>query len=189
MSVVKTVRIAHEIGHLLMHEAMFTEADRAVRDAEKEAHDFAANLLMPERRVEALLPHHASVQQILDAKRYFRVSAFAMAYRAHTLGRLTDWEYRSVCSELSARGYRMGEPKGIPMETSQVFTFIAQSNHAKGISTSTIAEETGLSTKELHGLSFGNLIAVTGGSESAEDVAKPTTRPQLTLRVNTRMND
>ena len=34
MSVVKTVRIAHEIGHLLMHEAMFTEVDRAVRDAE-----------------------------------------------------------------------------------------------------------------------------------------------------------
>ena len=140
-------------------------------DNDLEAHDFAANLLMPERRVEALLPHHASLQQILEAKRYFRVSAFAMAYRAHTLGRLTDWEYRSVCSELSARGYRTGEPKGIPMETSQVFTFIAQSNHAKGISTSTIAEETGLSTKELHGLSFGNLIAVTGGSESAEDVA------------------
>ena len=109
MSVVKTVRIAHEIGHLLMHEAMFTEADRAVRDAEKEAHDSAANLLMPERRVEALLPHHASLQQILEAKRYFRVSALAMAYRAHTLGRLTDWEYRSVCSELSARGYRTDE--------------------------------------------------------------------------------
>lgn len=180
--------IAHEVGHLLMHEAMFTEADRAVRDAEKEAHDFAANLLMPERRVEALLPHHASLQQILEAKRYFRVSAFAMAYRAHTLGRLTDWEYRSVCSELSARGYRTGEPKGIPMETSQVFTFIAQSNHAKGISTSTIAEETGLSTKELHGLSFGNLIAVTGGNESAKDSAGSTARPQLTLHVNTRMN-
>ena len=180
--------IAHEVGHLLMHEAMFTEADRAVRDAEKEAHDFAANLLMPERRVEALLPHHASLQQILEAKRYFRVSAFAMAYRAHTLGRLTDWEYRSVCSELSARGYRTGEPKGIPMETSQVFTFIAQSNHAKGISTSTIAEETGLSTKELHGLSFGNLIAVTGGNKSAKDSAGSTTRPQLTLHVNTRMN-
>ena len=180
--------IAHEIGHLLMHEAMFTEVDRAVRDAEKEAHDFAANLLMPERRMEALLPHHASLQQILEAKRYFRVSAFAMAYRAHTLGRLTDWEYRSVCSELSARGYRTGEPKGIPMETSQVFTFIAQSNHAKGISTSTIAEETGLSTKELHGLSFGNLIAVTGGNKSAKDSAGSTTRPQLTLHVNTRMN-
>ena len=74
------------------------------------------------------------------------------------------------------------------METSQVFTFIAQSNHAKGISTSTIAEETGLSTKELHGLSFGNLIAVTGGSESAEDSAGSTTRPQLTLHVNTRLN-
>ena len=54
-----------------MHEAMFTEADRAVRDAEKEAHDFAANLLMPERRVEALLPHHASLQQILEGETIF----------------------------------------------------------------------------------------------------------------------
>lgn len=188
MSVVKTVRIAHEIGHLLMHEAMFTEVDRAVRDAEKEAHDFAANLLMPERRVEALLPHHATLSQILEAKRYFRVSALAMAYRAHALGRLTDWEYRSVCSELGARGYRTGEPKGISMETSQVFAFIARSNLAKGISTTTIAEETGLSANELHDLSFGNLIAVTGGNESAKDSAGSTARPQLTLHVNTRMN-
>lgn len=181
--------IAHEIGHLLMHEDSLTESDMQLRDVEKEAHEFASNLLMPKRRVEALVPHHASVRHILEAKRYFKVAAMAMAYRAHALERLTDWEYRSVCSELSVRGYRSGEPGGMKAETSQVFEFIARSNRDRGISTNTIAEETGLSTKELHGLSFGNLLAVTGGGGAVLGSDIQSSRPQLTLHVNKQMQD
>lgn len=177
--------IAHEIGHLLMHETSLTESDLNGRDVEKEAHEFASNLLMPERRVASMIPHHASLKQILEAKRYFRVSAAAMAYRAHALGRLTDWEYRSVCSELSVRGYRSGEPDGIKREDSQVFRFISDSNRRKGISSSTIAEETGLTGKELHDLSFGNLLTVIEGSSTGSRLSsRDGAKPALTLHVN-----
>ena len=68
--------IAHEIGHLLLHEGLLSEGpSSAVRDVESEAHLFAANLLMPERRVRALVPIHATVRQLLEAKKYFKVSA------------------------------------------------------------------------------------------------------------------
>ena len=40
---------------------------------------------------------------------------------------------------------------------------LRDTNRQKGISVSTVSEETGLVPKELHGLSFGNIWAVTGG--------------------------
>ena len=156
--------IAHEIGHLMMHEMVSEDVAAAgTRDIEGEAHSFAANLLMPKRRVLGMVPTHASVSQILAAKRYFKVSAMAMARRAYELGRLSEWEYRQVCSELTVQGYKSGEPRGLRPEQSKVFRFVADTNRQKGISVSTVSEETGLVPKELHGLSFGNIWAVTGG--------------------------
>lgn len=56
-----------------------------------------------------------------------------------------------------------------PAETSQYSEFIVQSNRDKGISTNTIAEETGLSSKELliviwqsHGVTGGNKVSADG---------------------------
>ena len=56
------------------------------RDIEGEAHSFAAHLLMPKRRVLGMVLTRASVSPILAAKRYFKVSAMAMACRAYELG-------------------------------------------------------------------------------------------------------
>lgn len=178
--------IAHEIGHLVMHENSLDErTSMPSRDVESEAHLFAANLLMPERRVKAIVPVHASLRDLLAAKKYFKVSAMAMARCAHEIGRLTDWEYRSMCSALTAKGYRAGEPNGIALEQSKVFRFVAQSNRDRGISTTTISEETGLTTQELHALSFGNLLAVTAAEKKPQHVeATAGQRPALSLHVN-----
>lgn len=67
----------------MMREMVSEDVAAAVtRDTEGEAHSFAANLLMPKRRVLGMVPTHASVSQILAAKHYFKVSAMAMARRA-----------------------------------------------------------------------------------------------------------
>lgn len=165
-----------------MHASSLSEGI-ANRDVESEAHEFAANLLMPERRVKGFIHSHASVAEIIEAKRYFKVSAMAMARRAHELGRLSDWEYRQTCSTLTARGYRSAELNGIARERSKVFSFVAQTNRSKGISPRTISEEIGLTVQELHDLSFGNILTVSGGN-APTDKRTTTTRPQLTLRVN-----
>ena len=175
--------IAHEIGHLMMHEASMSELNVDTRDIEKEAQEFASNLLMPERRVKALISRHAVIDDIFKAKKYFGVAAMAMAYRAHALGRLTDWEYRSMCSQLTSMGYRMAEPEGIGAEKSQVFAFVVSANRAKGVSVNTVSEETGLTSQELHALSFGNFMTVTSGGRgmTTETVVN---KPKLVLHVN-----
>ena len=110
----------------MMREMVSEDVAAAVtRDIEGEAHSFAANLLMPKRRVLGMVPTHASVSQILAAKHYFKVSAMAMARRAYELGRLSEWEYRQVCSELTVQGYKSGEPRDLRPEQSKVFRFVA----------------------------------------------------------------
>lgn len=179
--------IAHEIGHLMLH-ADATE-DVAGRDIESEAHEFAANLLMPERRVKAVIPSHADVEAIIKGKCYFKVSAMAMARRAHELGRLSDWEYRRTCSTLTAKGYRTAEPDGIALERSTVFSFVDQTNRSRGISPGTISQETGLAIRELHDLSFGTILAASNGNGKRPGSIPAQSRPQLTLHVNTRFNE
>lgn len=174
--------IAHELGHLLLHASSMSE-NIASRDVESEAHEFAANLLMPERRVKAVIPTHASIADIIKGKRYFKVSAMAMTRRAHELRRLTDWEYRQTCSALTAQGYRSSEPNGIASERSKVFSFVAQTNRNKGLSSNTISEEIGLTVQELHDLSFGNILVVSNGSGLSSNTSVQG-KPQLTLRVN-----
>ncbi|PLS31706.1 DNA-binding helix-turn-helix protein [Bifidobacterium margollesii] len=180
--------IAHEIGHLLLHVDSMSE-DANSRDVEAEAHEFAANLLMPERRVKAVVPCHAGVADILKGKRYFKVSAMAMARRAHELGRLSDWEYRRTCSALTAKGYRAAEPGGIARERSEVFSFVERTNRSKRVFPGTISEETGLTVRELHDLSFGTILAVSDGNGGLQGNARTQERPQLTLHVNTRFNE
>ena len=187
--------IAHELGHLLLHEGSFSEHVES-RDVEAEAHAFAANLLMPERRVKAIIPSHAGLADIIKGKRYFKVSAMTMARRAHELGRLSDWEYRQVCSALTAKGYRSAEPDGIMRERSTVFSFVERTNRSRGVSSRTISEETGLTVRELHDLSFGNILVIEdgdgrlpGNADALAPQAHGQGHPQLTLHVNHRFEE
>lgn len=57
----------------MMREMVSEDVAAAVtRDTEGEAHSFAANLLMPKRRVLGMVPTHASVSQILAAETLFQ---------------------------------------------------------------------------------------------------------------------
>jgi Zn-dependent peptidase ImmA (M78 family) len=62
----------------------------------------------------------ASIERILAARSFWKVSAMAMTHRLHELHLLSDWQHRSAYATLSDRGYRSDEPGGIPPETSQL---------------------------------------------------------------------
>lgn len=109
---------AHELGHLLLHRHGDIKPSRA---AEREANNFASCFLMPENDVKARMSRFITVDSITAAKKRWRVSAMAMAYRLHDLGLLSEWQYKSACIELGRRGYRSGEPNGIERETSRVW--------------------------------------------------------------------
>ncbi len=109
---------AHELAHLVMHRHAGSQPSRA---AEREANSFASAFMMPATDVRSRMPRFVTVDLIIKAKSRWRVSAMAMAYRLHSLGLMTDWQYKSACIELGRRGYRTGEPGGIASGTSVIW--------------------------------------------------------------------
>lgn len=86
--------VAHELGHLVMrhHERFHIDLGTTAADghppdydwlSEREANDFAANLLMPDGEVRRLYKPSKSVGGLADE---FNVSAQAMSYRLINLG-------------------------------------------------------------------------------------------------------
>lgn len=93
--------IAHEIGHLVLHNLRNhvdrgfevyrrdQRSGRAEAVAEIEANQFAADLLMPKRMIDAIVPKFVDLlneQQIKNIASRFEVSAQALTFRLTNLG-------------------------------------------------------------------------------------------------------
>lgn len=152
-----TFDAAHELGHLVMHRH---GGPQSTRDAEKEANTFASAFLMPRDDVRSRVPRLVKVDTILTMKRRWRVSAMAMAYRLHSLKLLTDWQYKSVCIELSRRGYRSGEPNGLERDKSTIWHKVLTQLWSERITKNEIANALDLPLDELEGF-IQSLISLT----------------------------
>ena len=165
--------LAHEIGHLIMHGGL-DGSPGSEQNAEKEADQFASSLLMPKIALRSALRREPSIHTIVEAKSRFGVSAMAMAYAAHKAGLLTDWSYRQACVELTRRGYRTAEPEGMPREMSRVFGVVLPALHkSKGWHTDEIARKLGVVAAEVHGLTFGQAIAMIDSGQGTELRGRP----------------
>lgn len=143
----------HELGHLVLHQhAGPQEQSRA---AEREANAFASAFLMPANDVKARAPRFIDTNVVIKMKSRWRVSAMAMAYRLHALGRLTEWQYKSICIELGKRGYRSGEPDGIERETSIVWRKVLAQLWQDRTTKNDVAAELKIPLDELEGLIWG----------------------------------
>ena len=76
----------------------------------------------------------------------------AMAHRLNRLGLLSEWNYKSVCVELSKRGYRVSEPGGVEREVSIIWRKVLADLWRQRITKATIASELHLPVDELEGL-------------------------------------
>src|ERR1700730_8090241 len=140
---------AHELGHLVMHK----HGDpKETRSAEREANAFASAFLMPAKDVRAKVSKRITIDTVLEAKKRWRVSAMAMAYRLNSLKLLSDWQYKSICIELGKRGYRAGEPEGIDRETSVVWRKVLTQLWSEKTTKNDIANSLNLPLDELEGL-------------------------------------
>lgn len=96
---------AHELGHLVMHE----EA-AGLQEAERQANEFAAAFLMPERDIKGDLPSRADWAAFMTLKSEWGTSIASLLRRSMTLGVMSESSYVSVNKVLSARGWRRHEP-------------------------------------------------------------------------------
>jgi Zn-dependent peptidase ImmA (M78 family)/DNA-binding XRE family transcriptional regulator len=104
--------LAHELGHLIMHQI-------PTPDLEREADRFAAEFLMPEKEIA---PHlrHLSIQKLASMKPYWKVAMSAILRRAFDLGKITVFTYRKLNTQLSKYGLKTSEPVPIPVEEPEV---------------------------------------------------------------------
>lgn len=102
--------LAHELGHIVMHEVPHPEI-------ENEADAFAAEFLMPEREIGPQL-RGLTLQKAAQLKPFWKVSMASIVYRAKTLGRITDTQFRYLFYQIGAGGMRKREPASldIPVE-------------------------------------------------------------------------
>lgn len=152
---------AHELGHLVLHQ----EQPCNGRVAEQEADLFASAFLMPRRAVLAA-PHVSSLEGLIRLKVQWGVSVAALAYRLHALGRLTDWQYRTLCIEMSKAGYRSKEPDGIRRESSVVLEKVFRQLAVEGIKKSDVARELNIATHDLEALVFGLVLTSLKGGQT-----------------------
>lgn len=120
--------LAHELGHIVMHQNGST-------NMEEEADIFASEFLMPEKDIR---PHLANltVDKAAALKPVWRVSMAAIIKRAADLGQITERHYRTMFTQLSKHGWRMREP--IPIEPERPTALadilnVQMSDHGLGI--------------------------------------------------------
>ena len=132
---------------------------------ERQADAFAAAFLMPKESIVANLPPAYTIRYLMKLKKFWGVSLAAMAYRFHAEGLITEWNYRTLCIEISRSGYRTCEPEPMEREISQLLTKVLDFLHSRKQGRSEIAESLSLSVEEINALTFQltSLSVVNGG--------------------------
>lgn len=98
--------LAHELGHLGMH---FAQTIDAIRDVEKEAFEFASELLVPSNEI---MPHlvRLTLDKLADLKRYWKVSMASLVYKAKELRTINENQARYLWSQFRTLNYHVQEP-------------------------------------------------------------------------------
>ena len=153
---------AHELAHLVLHK----HGGPHGREAEDDANRFASAFLMPASDVLAVIPRVSDLNQMIAAKKRWRVALAALNYRLHKIGVSSEWQYRTFCIQIQERGFRKSEPEGIAREISAVWQKVFDSLRSEKVTKAHIAIELNLPPTEIENLVFGltNMLSVEGGA-------------------------
>ncbi|ASW49227.2 TPA: XRE family transcriptional regulator [Streptococcus suis] len=109
--------LAHELGHLLLHNQVdFEELSKEeLEEKEKEANQFASYFLLPRKQflmdfVNIVGKRVSNPDQYILLKKRFGVSIQALEYRAYKLGLLTPQQNSYFYRQISKKGYKVVEP-------------------------------------------------------------------------------
>jgi len=110
--------IAHELGHLVLHQPV----NNAIKVIEKQANDFASQFLLPEGAIRNELTLPVSLTSLARLKLRWGVSMQAIIYRARDLKIINDRQFKYLFSQLSAHGWKKREPANldVKLETPQL---------------------------------------------------------------------
>lgn len=136
------MNMAHELGHLVMHKPIVNP----VREMEKQAFQFAAEFLMPEKQMRLEITMPVNLDTFGPLKQRWGVAMQALIVRAKELGIINQRKYAHLFQQLSARGWRMREPRmyDVPTEKPRGVRQVAEMVYGSPIRYQKIAEDTGV---------------------------------------------
>lgn len=100
------MNLAHEAAHYVLH---FGKKISPERDVEKEARDFASELLLPSNEIKPYL-NKLTLEKLADLKRYWKVSMAGILYKAASMGMVTVNQSKYLWQQMAAKGYKKVEP-------------------------------------------------------------------------------
>jgi Zn-dependent peptidase ImmA (M78 family) len=114
--------LLHELGHIVLHRLPNPRM-------EEEANRFAAEFLMPTADISKDF-YNLSLEKFMHLKMHWRTSMHALVYKAHTVGRLTESNYRYYLTQMAKRGWRTKEPVELvaPKETPRIVRQVIRSH-------------------------------------------------------------
>lgn len=118
----KRFTIAHELGHILMHdERNFAISDfRNEKVKEEEANIFASEFLMPEIEIKNSL-YGLNLKDLATLKRYWLTSMASILRRAKDLKCIDESRFKYFNIEFSRLGYKKHEPIEVFIDTPKLF--------------------------------------------------------------------
>jgi Zn-dependent peptidase ImmA (M78 family) len=136
--------LAHELGHMVMHEG---EPPRET--AEVEADEFAEELLMPAAEIARDL-QDIDVRKAAALKPYWKVPMQSLIIRAQRLDIISSGRCRSLHSYMNKAGYLESEPMPLEREEPQVIRELMRVHlNEHGYSTEELAQIVGMGPEDL----------------------------------------
>lgn len=166
---------AHELGHLVLHH----ESKRPPKLAEQQAKKFGSAFLMPRADVLAKVSGLVTIERLVKLKKNWNVSAAALCYRLHDVGLVSDWQYRSLFSEMGTAGYLREEPNSVPRETSQILEKVFENLRQAGTGSESLTESLCVYPEEIRKLVFGLVMLPVQGGRTDKARATDQRRPIL----------
>ncbi len=140
---------AHELGHLVLHDP----AEAGTKEAEKQAHRFAAAFLMPAHAIEPYLDRKADWNRLLEAKQTWEVSIAALLMRARTLKLMDEHGYTQAMKTMSVRRWRNPEPGDLgPPERPRVLAAALRQLEADDMTLDNLADQHALPINDLRNI-------------------------------------
>jgi Zn-dependent peptidase ImmA (M78 family)/transcriptional regulator with XRE-family HTH domain len=147
--------LAHEVGHIVMHQL-------PTDDMEREADRFASEFLMPEALIAGQL-EDVTLPRLAALKPHWKTSMAALLKRAGDLEAITERNKNYLWFRMGQLGYKTKEPVTIPMESPSLLAALIDFHRT----------ELAYSVSDLAGL------LVTDEAEIARDFLPPQSGPRL----------
>jgi Zn-dependent peptidase ImmA (M78 family) len=167
------MNVAHELGHLVMHKPIVNP----IREMEEQAFHFAAEFLMPENRMRLEIVPPVNLDTFASLKQRWGVSIAALIMRARKLEIIKQRKYAQLFQQLSARGWRMREPRmfDVPVEKPRAVRQIAEMVYGNPIRYQKLAEDVGMPEN------FVRAIIESHATKVPEQSIKETEKPRAEI--------